>query len=189
MDPKGELEIRRIIRSGTVTFPDDSLSSSLRLVFSQYFPPGFRKKEQLPGETLNQFTGSLRKLTTNFYGARDRVRSDEELLQKFTLGVLHPVSKQNASAVPRKIHMKRSNSHTTSSSASQHPSPFHQRAPNVWQLSTCFLANFSSQTTIHNVRLPRKSTSTFSDRRALCVLLSVYGSFGHVIANQHLLPN
>ncbi|TGZ63693.1 hypothetical protein CRM22_006781 [Opisthorchis felineus] len=49
-----------------------------------------RERKQLPGESVDQFVVSLRTLATKIYAPEDRVKTEEELLQQFILGVSHP---------------------------------------------------------------------------------------------------
>ncbi|TGZ63942.1 hypothetical protein CRM22_006622 [Opisthorchis felineus] len=50
----------------------------------------FRERKQPPGESVDQFMGSLRKLATKIYAPEDRIKTEEELPQQFILGVSHP---------------------------------------------------------------------------------------------------
>ncbi|TGZ69633.1 hypothetical protein CRM22_003628 [Opisthorchis felineus] len=50
----------------------------------------FRERKQLPGESVDQFMVSLRSLATKIYAPEDRIKTEEELLQQFILGVSHP---------------------------------------------------------------------------------------------------
>ncbi|TGZ60661.1 hypothetical protein CRM22_008412 [Opisthorchis felineus] len=50
----------------------------------------FRERKQLPGESEDQFMGSLSNLATKIYAPEDRIKTEEELLQQFILGVSHP---------------------------------------------------------------------------------------------------
>ncbi|TGZ72485.1 hypothetical protein CRM22_002058 [Opisthorchis felineus] len=50
----------------------------------------FRERKHLPGDSIDQFMGSLRNLATKICAPEDRVKTEEELLQQFILGISHP---------------------------------------------------------------------------------------------------
>ncbi|TGZ73169.1 hypothetical protein CRM22_001672, partial [Opisthorchis felineus] len=53
----------------------------------------FRERKQLPGEFVDQFMESIKNPATKICAPEDRIKTEEELLQQFILGVSHPVLK------------------------------------------------------------------------------------------------
>ncbi|OON15509.1 hypothetical protein X801_08689, partial [Opisthorchis viverrini] len=86
---------RQLLSTGTpIEAPPATLWAVLDNLFNIRQPTllqleRFRERKQLPGESVDQFLGTLRDLATNICPLEDRTRVEAELLQQFILGVSH----------------------------------------------------------------------------------------------------